>query len=83
MSVVPMIREFSAPEETGALSRAVLKASGLALRAAAWMAREITVRRDMRRLAAFDDRMLRDIGISRLDALDEAERLPWDLTPRC
>ncbi len=67
MSVVPMIREFRAPEETAPLSRAVLKVSGLALRAAAWMAREIAVRRDMRRLAEFDDHMLHDIGITRLD----------------
>jgi uncharacterized protein YjiS (DUF1127 family) len=35
-----------------------------------------------RQLAEMDDRMLRDIGISRADALHEAERLPWDLTPR-
>ncbi|TCZ57146.1 DUF1127 domain-containing protein [Roseicella aquatilis] len=35
-----------------------------------------------RQLAEMDDRMLRDIGISRVDALHEAERLPWDLTPR-
>ena len=35
-----------------------------------------------RQLAEMDDRMLRDIGISRVDALHEADRLPWDLTPR-
>ncbi|MFZ4410050.1 MAG: DUF1127 domain-containing protein [Paracraurococcus sp.] len=35
-----------------------------------------------RQLAETDDRMLRDIGISRVDALREADRLPWDLTPR-
>lgn len=38
--------------------------------------------RTRRQLAGMDDRMLRDIGISRVDALREAERLPWDLTPR-
>lgn len=32
-----------------------------------------------RQLAEMDDRMLRDIGISRADALREAERRPWDL----
>lgn len=32
-----------------------------------------------RQLAEMDDRMLRDIGISRVDALAEAERVPWDL----
>jgi len=35
-----------------------------------------------RQLAEMDDRMLRDIGISRVDALHEAERAPWDLAPR-
>ena len=35
-----------------------------------------------RQLAAMDDRMLKDIGISRADALLEADRLPWDLTRR-
>lgn len=35
-----------------------------------------------RQLAEMDDRMLRDIGISRADALQEAERLPWDTGPK-
>lgn len=35
-----------------------------------------------RQLAGMDDRMLRDIGISRVDALQEADRLPWDVTQR-
>lgn len=34
-----------------------------------------------RQLAAMDDRMLSDIGISRADALREAGRRPWDLAP--
>ncbi|WP_043344660.1 DUF1127 domain-containing protein [Belnapia moabensis] len=34
-----------------------------------------------RYLAEMDDRMLKDIGISRMDARQEAERLPWDITP--
>jgi uncharacterized protein YjiS (DUF1127 family) len=34
-----------------------------------------------RYLAEMDDRMLKDIGISRTDARQEAERLPWDITP--
>lgn len=50
------------------------RATGHSLRA---MWRAATTRRQ---LAAMDDRMLRDIGISRLDALKEADRLPWDLT---
>jgi uncharacterized protein YjiS (DUF1127 family) len=40
------------------------------------MVRAIVTRRQ---LAAMDDRMLRDIGISRADALREADRLPWDV----
>lgn len=40
------------------------------------MLRAIATRRQ---LAAMDDRMLQDIGISRADALREADRLPWDV----
>lgn len=32
-----------------------------------------------RTLAALDDRMLKDIGIGRAEALAEAGRAPWDL----
>lgn len=39
------------------------------------MLRTIVTRRQ---LAEMDDRMLKDIGISRVDALQEADRLPWD-----
>jgi uncharacterized protein YjiS (DUF1127 family) len=41
------------------------------------MLRTATTRRY---LAEMDDRMLKDIGISRMDARLEAERLPWDIT---
>ncbi|MBL6456994.1 DUF1127 domain-containing protein [Belnapia sp. T6] len=34
-----------------------------------------------RQLAEMDERMLSDIGISRVDALREADRLPWDIGP--
>jgi uncharacterized protein YjiS (DUF1127 family) len=37
--------------------------------------------RTRRCLARLDDRMLQDIGLSRTDALAEAERAPWDLGP--
>jgi uncharacterized protein YjiS (DUF1127 family) len=35
-----------------------------------------------RQLAELDDRALKDIGISRLDAQAEASRAPWDLAFR-
>ena len=38
--------------------------------------------RTRRCLARLDDRMLKDIGLSRADALAEAGRSPWDLDPR-
>lgn len=47
----------------------------------AWMQvvlRTVTTRRQ---LAQMDDRMLRDIGLSRSDALREADRAPWDIDP--
>lgn len=38
--------------------------------------------RDRRRLQDLDDRMLKDIGISRADALHEASRPFWDVPTR-
>jgi len=38
--------------------------------------------RSRRQLAELDDRLLSDIGISRAEALEEASRAPWSLTPR-
>lgn len=32
-------------------------------------------------LAAMDDRLLADVGLSRGDALHEANRKPWDVAP--
>ena len=45
------------------------------LAAAAEAFRAISTRRQ---LLEMDDRMLKDIGISRTDALREAARAPWD-----
>jgi len=45
----------------------------LRVMACAWQSRRI--------LAAMSERELRDIGISRSDALREAARWPWDLGP--
>lgn len=45
------------------------------------MLRAVATRRDLLEL---EDRMLRDIGIGRAEALAEARRAPWDLGPaRC
>lgn len=33
-------------------------------------------------LTEMDDRMLKDIGLSRSDAMTEAARPPWDIGPR-
>ncbi len=38
--------------------------------------------RTRRVLAELDPRLLKDIGVSRADALAEASRMPWDLGPR-
>lgn len=48
----------------------------------AWMAHCLRAIETRRHLAEMDDRMLKDIGITRVDALREAGRAPWDLTPR-
>lgn len=50
-----------------------------AVQVVASVARAVSTRRE---LAAMDDRMLADIGISRADAHAEAQRAPWDVTPR-
>ena len=44
----------------------------------AWMTRCLQAIETRRHLAEMDDRMLKDIGITRLDALHEAGRSPWD-----
>ncbi|HEV7266534.1 MAG TPA: DUF1127 domain-containing protein [Falsiroseomonas sp.] len=48
----------------------------------AWLAQAMRAIETRRRLAEMDDRMLKDIGVSRGDALEEANRAPWDLDPR-
>jgi uncharacterized protein YjiS (DUF1127 family) len=67
MSVVPKAGEFRVAEETSSPSPAAQKPFGLLGRVVAWIAHEMRVSRDMRRLAEFDDHMLRDIGIARTD----------------
>ena len=67
MSAIPMAREFRAAEEPIARPGIARRLLGLATQVAEWIAREMTIRRDMRRLAEFDDHMLHDIGIARAD----------------
>lgn len=46
---------------------------------AAWCAACARRSKERRKLARLDERMLKDIGISRLDALREANRPFWDV----
>lgn len=46
-----------------------------------WLRRILHAAESRRELARMDPRMLSDIGISRAEALREAARAPWDLTP--
>jgi uncharacterized protein YjiS (DUF1127 family) len=47
-----------------------------------WMALMLHAMTTRRHLAVMDDRMLRDIGVSRSEALYESARAPWDMGPR-
>ncbi len=44
-----------------------------------WLLRAWRVYRGRRQLARLDERALKDIGVSRADAIYESERAPWDL----
>lgn len=46
-----------------------------------WLRRVLHAAESRRQLAEMDRRMLADIGVSRAEALEEAARAPWDLTP--
>ena len=41
----------------------------------------LALRRSRQRLAALDDHLLRDIGLSREQAQVEADRAAWDVSP--
>jgi uncharacterized protein YjiS (DUF1127 family) len=47
-----------------------------------WLAAMFHAIETRHQLAEMDDRMLKDVGISRAEAYREAERAPWDMTPR-
>lgn len=69
MSGLILTRRMAAtrPNALGVFARALVQAFRLA-----------STRQD---LAGMDERMLRDIGITRVDALREAARKPWDAAP--
>ncbi len=48
----------------------------------AWLARMLRTIETRRHLAEMDARMLKDIGLTRLDAHEELRRAPWDTAPR-
>jgi uncharacterized protein YjiS (DUF1127 family) len=50
-------------------------------RAVRHLALMVEVWRTRRILATMDPRMLKDIGLSRSDALNEIGRAPWDIEP--
>ena len=47
----------------------------------AWLVSALRAMETRRSLAQMDDRMLKDIGLTRSEALEEAGRAPWDLGP--
>jgi uncharacterized protein YjiS (DUF1127 family) len=67
MSVVPLIGPVQVAQPALARRHGLPALFQLVCRAVSWTARELRVRRDMRRLAEFSDHMLRDIGIARAD----------------
>jgi uncharacterized protein YjiS (DUF1127 family) len=48
----------------------------------AWLAEMLRCVTTRRHLAEMDARMLKDIGISRAEAFEEANRAPWDIGPK-
>lgn len=67
-----------------ARARPAARQSGLGVRGGwlPWLAAMFRAIESRRRLAEMDARMLRDIGVTPAEALEEAERAPWDLSPR-
>ena len=67
MSVVPIIRPLECTEEISASQGPFGAPYSLVAHMTAIAVRETRIRRDMRRLAEYDDAMLRDLGIARSD----------------
>ncbi|SFL17107.1 DUF1127 domain-containing protein [Falsiroseomonas stagni] len=72
------------------ISPGALRQSGRALRRKAagghtwldWLGQALRAVTTRRYLAEMDDHMLKDIGLTRMDAAQEANRAPWDFGPR-
>ena len=62
MSITPILDLPHGSDRLAAVRAALTRVAAAAIGA---MARELRVRRDVRRLAEFDEAMLRDIGITR------------------
>ena len=67
MSIVPLVRPLQPSKEASASHRVAREVFTLACSLIEGIAREARVRRDTNRLAEFDDHLLRDIGITRMD----------------
>jgi uncharacterized protein YjiS (DUF1127 family) len=67
MSVVPLLRPLATPRANVAGLLSLEGAFAFVARIGGLVGRELRIRRDMRRLAEFDEHMLHDIGIARSD----------------
>lgn len=65
--------------DRAALMRLARMGAGKASRAIAHFTLCLRIARERRQLRAFDERSLKDIGLSQVDALREAERGFWDI----
>lgn len=63
------------PRRAGRVGRSLTRAMGQ------WMADALAARRQRRALAALDAHSLRDLGLTRDQALAEAARPVWDVPP--
>jgi uncharacterized protein YjiS (DUF1127 family) len=78
-----MTFDSTAPFDWSAYRTAIASGSrGRAREAMRLLRRWYEVNRERQALAGLDERALKDIGLSRTDALEESARPFWDATPR-
>lgn len=65
------------PAHLPALPLAILRAGSLTRLSSRLLAAS-ALKRSRHSLSQLDDRLLRDIGLTRAEALSEADRAPWD-----